>query len=99
MVNNSRCLYNNSFSEFLNESNDSVSGKICNNYHGNIPTTTRESWKKEIEIMKKDGQDIKTKVVSIKDEKGNEMDSCPHPQQKIFVELDKAPDVGDILKM
>lgn len=52
-----------------------------------------------IEIMKKDGQDIKTKVVSIKDEKGNEMDSCPHPQQKIFVSLTVAPNVGDILKM
>lgn len=52
-----------------------------------------------IEIMKKDGEDIPTKVISIKDEKGNEMDSCPHPQQKIFVELDKQPDVGDILKM
>ena len=53
----------------------------------------------EIEIMKKDGNDIKTKVLSIKDEKGNEMDSCPHPQQKIFVELSVVPDVGDILKM
>ena len=51
------------------------------------------------EIMKKDGQDIKTKVVSIKDGKGNEMDSCPHPQQKIFVSLTVAPNVGDILKM
>ncbi len=52
-----------------------------------------------IEIMKKNGEDIQTKVLGIKDEKGNEMDSCPHPQQKIFVELDKVPDVGDILKM
>ncbi len=52
-----------------------------------------------IEIMKKDGEDIQTKVLGIKDEKGNEMDSCPHPQQKIFVELDKEPDVGDILKV
>ena len=52
-----------------------------------------------IEIMKKDGNDIPTEVIGIKDEKGNEMDSCPHPQQKIFVELSEAPDVGDILKM
>lgn len=52
-----------------------------------------------IEIMKKDGNDIKAEVLGIKDEKGNEMDSCPHPQQKIFVELSEAPDVGDILKM
>ena len=52
-----------------------------------------------IEIMKKDGNDIPTEVLSIKDEKGNEMDSCPHPQQKIFVTLSVAPEVGDILKM
>lgn len=52
-----------------------------------------------IEIMKKDGNDVPTEVLGIKDEKGNEMDSCPHPQQKIFVELSEVPDVGDILKM
>ena len=52
-----------------------------------------------IEIMKKNGEDIQTKVLGIKDEKGNEMDSCPHPQQKIFVTLDVAPEVGNILKM
>lgn len=52
-----------------------------------------------IEIMKKDGNDIPTEVLGIKDEKGNEMDSCPHPQQKIFVELSEVPNVGDILKM
>ena len=52
-----------------------------------------------IEIMKKDGNDIPTEVLDIKDEKGNEMDSCPHPQQKIFVTLDQTPEVGDILKM
>lgn len=52
-----------------------------------------------IEVMKIDGEDIKTKVLSIKDEDGTEMDSCPHPQQKIYVELDTAPDVGNVLKM
>ena len=52
-----------------------------------------------IEIMKKDGNDIPTEVIGIKDEKGNEMDSCPHPQQKIYVTLSVAPEVGDILNM
>ncbi|MBQ2643166.1 MAG: U32 family peptidase [Eubacterium sp.] len=52
-----------------------------------------------IEVMKIDGEDIKTKALSIKDEDGTEMDSCPHPQQKIYVELDTAPDVGNVLKM
>lgn len=81
---------------------DSVYLGIVEDVKDNVIELTQKNKFKvndEIEIMKKDGQDIKTKVLGIKDEKGNEMDSCPHPQQKIFVELDKVPDVGDILKM
>ena len=81
---------------------DSVYLGIVEDVKDNVVELTQKNKFKvndEIEIMKKDGQDIKTKVVSIKDEKGNEMDSCPHPQQKIFVSLTVAPNVGDILKM
>lgn len=81
---------------------DSVYLGIVEDVKDNVTELTQKNKFKvndEIEIMKKDGQDIKTKVLGIKDEKGNEMDSCPHPQQKIFVELSEAPDVGDILKM
>ena len=81
---------------------DSVYLGIVEGVKDNVVELTQKNKFKvndEIEIMKKDGQDIKTKVVSIKDEKGNEMDSCPHPQQKIFVSLTMAPNVGDILKM
>ena len=81
---------------------DSVYLGIVEDVKDNVIELTQKNKFKvndEIEIMKKDGQDIKTKVVSIKDEKGNEMDSCPHPQQKIFVSLTVAPNVGDILKM
>ena len=81
---------------------DSVYLGIVEGVKDNVVELTQKNKFKvndEIEIMKKDGQDIKTKVVSIKDEKGNEMDSCPHPQQKIFVSLTVAPNVGDILKM
>lgn len=81
---------------------DSVYLGIVEDVKDNVIELTQKNKFKvndEIEIMKKDGQDIKTKVLGIKDEKGNEMDSCPHPQQKIFVELSEAPDVGDILKM
>ena len=41
----------------------------------------------EVEVMRFNGENIITKVVSIKDEDGNEMESCPHPKQKIFVDL------------
>ena len=49
---NPRCLYNNSFSEFINEPDLLVFGTINDNYHGEAPTTSREAWKGEIAIMK-----------------------------------------------
>ena len=81
---------------------DSVYLGIVEDVQDNVIELTQKNKFKvgdTIEIMKKDGNDIPTEVIGIKDEKGNEMDSCPHPQQKIFVELSEAPDVGDILKM
>ncbi len=47
-----RCLYDNSFSAFLNESEMSILGTLCDNYHGEAQTTTRDAWKGEIAIMK-----------------------------------------------
>ena len=52
-----------------------------------------------IEVMKPDGRDIATEVVSIKDEDRNEMESCPHPKQKIFIDLGMKLESGDILRM
>ena len=40
-----------------------------------------------IEVMKPDGRDIQTTVVSIKDEDGTEMESCPHPKQRLLIQL------------
>lgn len=52
-----------------------------------------------IEIMKADGNDIEVEVVSIKDEEGNEMDSCPHPKQKLIINLGMELETGDILRV
>ena len=49
---NPRCLYNNSFASFLTEEDTSILGKLCDNYHGDAKTTTREAWKGEISVMK-----------------------------------------------
>lgn len=64
MSNNTRCLYNSSFENFICESENTIFGVLCDNYHGDALTTTREAWKAEIAIMKhilaqycgKDGQ-------------------------------------------
>ena len=48
----SRCLYNSSFKTFLNTDDNSIFGLLCDNYHGEALTTTREAWKSEITIMK-----------------------------------------------
>ena len=52
MKNNPRCLYNSNFASFLNADINSVFGALCDNYHGDALTTTREAWKSEIEIMR-----------------------------------------------
>ena len=52
MVKNPRCLYNSDFLSFLSQSTDSVFGILCDSYHGDALTTTREAWKSEIEVMK-----------------------------------------------
>ena len=48
----SRCLYNSCFEEFAIADENSIFGELCENYHGDALTTTREAWKSEISIMK-----------------------------------------------
>ncbi len=52
MKKSSRCLYNDKFEKFLSEPDESVLGAICQNYHGDIGTTSRRAWSEEIRIMK-----------------------------------------------
>ena len=47
-----RCLYNSTFASFLYKDINSIFGIVCDNYHGDALTTTREAWKSEIEIMR-----------------------------------------------
>ncbi|MBT9697805.1 peptidase U32 family protein [Eubacterium ventriosum] len=53
----------------------------------------------KIEIMKADGRDIEANVISITDQDGAAMESCPHPKQIITIKLDQVPEAGDILRM
>ena len=52
MSDNPRCLYDNSFAGFLDDSAMTVFGNLCDHYHGNAPTTTRDAWQDEITIMR-----------------------------------------------
>ena len=46
-----RCLYNDDIHSFLEKETESIFGILCDNYHGDALTTTREAWKREIEIL------------------------------------------------
>ena len=47
-----RCLYNSNIRAFLNAEKESVFGTLCENYHGDALTTTREAWMGEIDILR-----------------------------------------------
>lgn len=51
-----------------------------------------------IEVMKPDGRNVEVTVVSIQDEDGNEMESAPHPKQKLIINLGVELDRYDILR-
>ncbi|MDO4338639.1 MAG: U32 family peptidase [Eubacteriales bacterium] len=51
-----------------------------------------------IEIMKPDGANLTAIVRAIYDEDGNSVESAPHPQQKLLVDLGEKINVYDILR-
>ena len=54
----------------------------------------------EIEIMKPDFENVRTKVLEIRDADSMEsMESCPHPKQKLKLRLSVMPEAFDILRV
>ncbi len=53
----------------------------------------------EVELMKPDGENLMVTVLSIQNEDGERMESCPHPKQKLFVKLSKLPAPYDLLRV
>ena len=51
-MNNIRFLYSDSIISFLGKEINYIIGTMSTNSHGNLMTTTRESWESEISIMK-----------------------------------------------
>jgi len=52
----------------------------------------------QIEVIRPDGSDTYVKVISIKDENGNEQESAPHPKQKLYIDLGTKLHDYDILR-
>lgn len=52
----------------------------------------------EIEVMKPDGSNLTVTVKRITDENGTDMESAPHPKQKLFIDLGVELDEFDILR-
>ncbi len=52
----------------------------------------------EVEVMRKNGDNILATVLEIKDEEGNGMESCPHPKQKIFVKFSCPVEEFDLIR-
>ena len=52
----------------------------------------------EIEVMKPNGENVMVTVKAIKDEKGADMESAPHPQQILFIDLGQPLEKYDILR-
>lgn len=52
----------------------------------------------QVEVMKPDGRNLILTVKGMKDEKGQEMESCPHPKQKIFVDFGQPLEVFDLIR-
>ena len=52
----------------------------------------------EVEIMKPTGENIVTKVLSMQDKKGENVDSCPHPGQRITLQTECTLQEYDIIR-
>ncbi len=51
MGNNPRCLFDSTIDFFLSKEKESILGLLCDRYHGDALTTTREAWINEISIL------------------------------------------------
>ncbi len=51
--NHPRCLYNSSIISFLRKDKEAIFGILCEGYHGDALTTTREAWLGEIELLQR----------------------------------------------
>ena len=75
-----------------------VVGEINSSGLYGIEQRNKFSVGEEIEVMKPDGENITVTVKRITDETGKDMESAPHPKQKLFIDLGIKLDEYDILR-
>ena len=64
----------------------------------NIEQRNKFSVGEQIEVMRPDGENIQVTVKRITDDKGKDMESCPHPKQNLYIDLGIQLDKYDILR-
>ncbi len=75
-----------------------ISGMANQEGYFEIEQRNKFSVGETIEIMKPNGDNIEVQVLGIKNEAGEDMESCPHPKQKLFIKLSVTPDEFDLLR-
>ena len=75
-----------------------ITGKLNSEGYFEIEQRNKFSVGETIEIMKPNGDNIEVEVLGIKNEEGEDMESCPHPKQKLLIKLSVTPDEFDILR-
>lgn len=51
-----------------------------------------------VELIKPNGDTVPATVMNMKDAEGNNIESCPHPQQKIYVDFGVELDIYDMIR-
>ena len=52
-----------------------------------------------IELMKPDGRNMETRVLSMYNDEGEAVESCPHSKQILYVELAEKPEPYDLMRV
>ena len=68
-----------------------IAGAADNQGYFEIEQRNKFSVGETIEIMKPNGDNIEVEVLGIKDETGADMESCPHPKQKLTYSIEFQP--------
>lgn len=74
-----------------------IQGKNQEGYYG-LEQRNKFSTGDEIEVMKADGTTLYLKVKDMKDEEGQPIKSCPHPRQKVFIDVGIDLNEYDVLR-